>query len=90
MHVNEVCGCGRELCKRDSAMPADGGQSLTTHAAAMEASYGGLKAKLLADGAAGTVRIAVMEEALRRYSALRSALQQNRILYTSAAADEKP
>ncbi|MGR9580665.1 hypothetical protein ACU80S_19475, partial [Pandoraea sputorum] len=58
------------------AMPADGGQSLTTHASAMEASYGGLKAKLLADGAAGTVRIAVMEEALRRYSALRRALQQ--------------
>ncbi|APD11346.1 hypothetical protein UC34_16675 [Pandoraea vervacti] len=58
------------------ALPSDGGDSLGTHAAAMEAAYGGLKAKLLADGAAGNARISVMEEALRRYSALRRALQQ--------------
>ncbi|AKM29433.1 hypothetical protein AB870_03710 [Pandoraea faecigallinarum] len=56
-------------------LPADGGESLGTHAASMEAAYGGLKAKLLADGAAGSVRISVMEEALRRYSALQQTVK---------------
>ncbi|MEK6293491.1 MAG: hypothetical protein V4793_19305, partial [Paraburkholderia tropica] len=43
---------------------------------AMEGAYGALKAQLLGEGAAGTVSIALMEELLRRHSALRRALQQ--------------
>lgn len=39
-------------------------------------SYGLLKARLLAAGAGGILRLAAMEESLRRYSALRRALQQ--------------
>lgn len=64
-----------DLVERDT-LPADVGESFVTHVASMEAAYGGLKAKLLAEGAAGTTRIAAMEEALRRYSAIRRALQQ--------------
>jgi len=42
----------------------------------MEAAYEALKTGLLAVGATGGVRLASMEEALRRYSALRPAAQQ--------------
>ncbi|MEQ1440648.1 Na/Pi symporter [Fontimonas sp. SYSU GA230001] len=42
----------------------------------MERAYEGLKVRLLADGAAGIVKLTVMEAALRRYSALRRGLQQ--------------
>ena len=44
--------------------------------AAMEDAYQTLKGRLLADGASGAIGIAAMEEGLRRYSALRRALQQ--------------
>lgn len=43
---------------------------------AMEAAYEALKAELLRRGAAGELRLAEMEEALRHYSALRRAAQQ--------------
>ena len=44
--------------------------------ASMEDAYQALKARVLADGASGALAIAAMEEWLRRYSALRRALQQ--------------
>ena len=57
---------------------ADEPQTATLDAAAqhMEASYEALKASLLAAGAMGGTRLSDMEEALRRYSALRRAAQQ--------------
>ncbi len=42
----------------------------------MEAAYDPLKVALLAAGASGALRLVAMEEALRRYSALRRAAQQ--------------
>ncbi|TDV13914.1 hypothetical protein [Paraburkholderia caballeronis] len=44
--------------------------------AAMEDAYHALKARLLAKGASGAMPVAVMEKRLRRYRALRRALQQ--------------
>ena len=56
----------------------------------MESTYQALKAALLDAGAAGGLRIATMETALRRYSALRRAAQQAvkaaRILHAPPAA----
>lgn len=53
-------------------------ETLTLDAASerMEAAYEDLKSALLAAGAAGGARLSSMEEALRRYSALRRAAQQ--------------
>ena len=49
---------------------------LTSSLAAFEADYEALKSALLAAGATGAARIFDMEEALRRHSALRRAVQQ--------------
>lgn len=54
----------------------DEGHLIESLGQSMEAAYGVLKARLLAQGAAGALDIAAMEERLRRYSALRRALQQ--------------
>ena len=45
-------------------------------ASQMETAYETLKASLLAAGALGGTRLSDMEEALRRYSAIRRAAQQ--------------
>lgn len=52
--------------------------------AAMEDAYHALKARLLAEGASGAIGIAAMEEGLRRYSALRRALQQEAKAYAQS------
>ncbi len=50
--------------------------AIVTALSAMEAAYQDLKAALLAAGASGGMGLAGMEEALRRYSAMRRAAQQ--------------
>ncbi len=62
------------LC--DPVMPAVDNASLDAAALQMELSYEALKAGLLAAGGAGITRLADMEAALRRYSAMRRAAQQ--------------
>ncbi len=57
------------------ATPPDA-TAITTAAQSMEQAYEDLKATVLAAGAAGRLPLAEMEEALRRYSALRRAAQQ--------------
>jgi phosphate:Na+ symporter len=63
-----------QACDAQLAEP-DLGQ-LTSSLAAFEADYEALKSALLAAGATGAARIFDMEEALRRHSALRRAVQQ--------------
>ncbi len=64
-----------ELCER---LPGDdGSQALAATLQSSEDEYQLLKAALLSAGAAGSLRMVVMEEALRHYSALRRALQQS-------------
>ncbi|WP_322011980.1 Na/Pi symporter [Paraburkholderia sp. J12] len=64
-----------ESAGRNDAEAGDG-KLIETLGQSMEAAYGALKARLLAEGAAGALGIPAMEELLRRQSALRRALQQ--------------
>ena len=71
----------------DSTARAGTQATLDAELAAMETAYQALKAALLAAGAAGQLRIAPMEAALRRYSALRRAAQQSAKAATLWLAD---
>ncbi|MBA3059048.1 MAG: Na/Pi cotransporter family protein [Gammaproteobacteria bacterium] len=62
------------LC--DPQVPEPGAAALDAASQEMESAYEALKSALLAAGAAGGARLSSMEEALRRYSALRRAAQQ--------------
>jgi len=62
------------LC--DPTTTAPGERTLAAAMDAMETAYQELKATLIAAGAAGALRLADMEAALRRYSAMRRAAQQ--------------
>jgi phosphate:Na+ symporter len=62
------------LCDPETSEPDTA--ALEAASQRMEAAYEALKSGLLAAGAAGGARLADMEEALRRYSALRRAAQQ--------------
>lgn len=62
------------LC--DPQAPEPGTAALDAASQSMEEAYEDLKSGLLNAGAAGGARLADMEEALRRYSALRRAAQQ--------------
>jgi phosphate:Na+ symporter len=70
----ERAGALIALC--DPLAPTPAAATLDAAAAAVEQAYEPLKAELLAAGASGAVRLADMEVALRRISALRRATQQ--------------
>lgn len=78
------------LC--DPQAPEPGTVALDAASQQMEATYEDLKSALLAAGAAGGARLSSVEEALRRYSALRRAAQQackaRRRWPTAAGPDE--
>jgi len=65
-------------CQAAAPQGLAGGRAaqLSRDAEAVEAAYQTLKAELLAAGASGALRLAEMEEGLRRISALRRAVQQ--------------
>jgi len=74
-HDHFVDRC-RALLPQGAGEAARAGLDAEPDAAAMEAAYESLKAALLSAGAAGRMALAPMEDALRRYSALRRATQQ--------------
>lgn len=75
-HQDFVARCDALLAACDPQEPDQGPNHVEERSQKMEAAYETLKTGLLAVGATGGVRLASMEEALRRYSALRRAAQQ--------------
>jgi phosphate:Na+ symporter len=76
LHQQFVNRCDALLAACDPQAPDPGPGHLEERSQHMEAAYEALKTGLLAVGATGGVRLASMEETLRRYSALRRAAQQ--------------
>lgn len=68
--------CCRDLLPQAGLPEAVAPAAATASEVDMEAAYEALKASWLAAGAAGRLPLATMEDALRRHSALRRALQQ--------------
>jgi phosphate:Na+ symporter len=75
-HGHFVARCGALLAHGEAATAAGATTEPDADGATMDAAYQALKAALLNAGAAGRLPLAVMEDALRRYSALRRATQQ--------------